>query len=193
MRVSSSFLFGSTAALIAVAAIAAEPVRTGETAFRSWKDDAPGVRRLIRPGDLPKPVMEDSASNSADKVRMPAGAEPKVPEGFAVELVASGLAQPRAMRTAPNGDLFVADSRANQIRVFRVPSGSAKPADKGIFATGLTRPYGIAFYPPGPDPEWVYVANSNSIVRFPYRNGDLEARGEAEVVVRRIPSNHHWT
>ena len=45
-----------------------------------------------------------------------------------------------------------------------------------IFASGLSRPFGINFYPPGPNPQWVYVANSDSIVRFPYRNGDLKAR-----------------
>ncbi|TJW77983.1 MAG: sorbosone dehydrogenase family protein, partial [Mesorhizobium sp.] len=88
---------------------------------------------------------------------------------------------------------FVADSRANQIRVFRLAEGSAKPAEKSVFAKGLTRPYGIAFYPPGDKPQWVYVANSNSVVRFAYRDGDLEASGRPETIVSNIPSSHHWT
>ena len=43
-----------------------------------------------------------------------------------------------------------------------------------VFATGLDRPFGIAFYPPGPEPKFVYVGNTDSVVRFPYRNGDTE-------------------
>jgi len=42
----------------------------------------------------------------------------------------------------------------------------------------LNKPFGIAFYPPGPDPKWIYIANTNAVVRFTYANGDLEARGE---------------
>jgi glucose/arabinose dehydrogenase len=60
---------------------------------------------------------------------------------------------------APNGDLFVAEKESNTVRVLRVPSGSAKPERNEVFASGLSQPYGIAFYPSGPNPEWVYVAN----------------------------------
>src|SRR3954453_21626788 len=109
----SLLLAASAAALLATAAVAAEPVKTGEAAFGSWKNDAPGVRRLIRPADLPKPFVTESASNSAGHAKMPQGAKPRVPQGFTVEMVASGITSPRAMRIAPNGDLFVADSKAN--------------------------------------------------------------------------------
>jgi glucose/arabinose dehydrogenase len=87
-------------------------------------------------------------------------AKPIAPKGFAVDLVASGLAGPRVIRVAPNGDLFVADSEANTIRVYRVPSGSARPVKSETYASGLNKPFGIAFYPLGPNPEWVYVANT---------------------------------
>ena len=50
-----------------------------------------------------------------------------------------------------------------------------------------TKPFGIAFYPPGPDPKWVYVGNTNAVVRFAYANGDLEARGAPEHIAD-IPS-----
>jgi glucose/arabinose dehydrogenase len=116
-----------------------------------------------------------------------------VPPGFTAELVASGLANPRAIRTAPNGDLFVADSRSGTVRIYRVPDGQAKATEDKVFASGLNRPYGIAFYPPGADPEWVYVANTDGVVRFPYQNGDLKARGKPEEIVKGIPSTHHWT
>jgi glucose/arabinose dehydrogenase len=40
-----------------------------------------------------------------------------------------------------------------------------------IFASGLNLPFGIAFFPNGDSPQWVYVANTDSVVRFRYRNG----------------------
>jgi glucose/arabinose dehydrogenase len=168
-------------------------VRTGTAAFGDWKSDKPGVQRLIRLEDQPAPFVEKSASNSPEKTQMPAGARPLVPDGFTVQLVAAGIASPRAMRVAPNGDLFVADSKTNTVRVFRIPDGSSKPVENSIFASGLHQPYGIAFFPAGPNPEWVYVGNSDSLVRFPYRNGDLKATGKPEPILEHIPATHHWT
>ncbi len=54
-----------------------------------------------------------------------------------------------------------------------------KPEQVHVFATGLNTPFGIAFYPLGANPQWVYVANMNSVVRFSYHSGDLEATGPA--------------
>ncbi|MER8694584.1 sorbosone dehydrogenase family protein [Mesorhizobium opportunistum] len=187
---------GLSALLLATAAFAQQadqPVLKGPAAFGDWRADKPGVRRLIKPEDLPKPNLAKSASNSAGLSERPADAKPQLPEGFSAELIASGIDNPRVVRTAPNGDLFVADSEANQVRVYRLTEGSAKPAEKSIFAGDLNQPYGIAFYPPGSDPQWVYVANSDSIVRFAYRNGDLKASADPETIVDNIPSNHHWT
>ena len=172
---------------------AEQPVLKGMAAFGDWKADSPGVRRLIVPEDMQKPYVTESASNGAGLAERPEGVRPILPPGFSAELVASGIDNPRVVRVAPNGDLFVADSTANQIRVYRLTEGSAKPAEKAIFATGLTRPYGIAFYPPGDEPQWVYVANSNGVVRFAYRDGDLKAHGKPETIVSNIPSSHHWT
>ncbi|MFK0691289.1 PQQ-dependent sugar dehydrogenase [Mesorhizobium sp. IMUNJ 23033] len=170
-----------------------QPVLTGKAAFGDWKADRPGVRRLIRPDDMLAPYLTESASNGAGLADRPEDAKPILPPGFSVELIASGIDSPRVVRVAPNGDLFVADSKANQIRVYRLTEGSAKPAEETTFAKGLNRPYGIAFYPPGDKPQWVYVANSNSVVRFAYRDGDLKAAGEPESIVADIPSSHHWT
>ena len=164
---------------------------TGKAAFGSWQQDKPGLRRLIKPQDLP-PVGK-STPNFSEVAPMPPGARPRVPPGFFVEMVASGYAGPRAIRVAPNGDLFVADSKSNTIHVLRVPSGTAAPTNDEVFASGLTQPFGIAFYPLGPNPEWVYVANSDGVVRFPYRNGDLVATANPELVVGHIPWVHHWT
>lgn len=173
-------------------ALAAEPaLLKGKDAMGDWKLDKPGVRRLLTPQDLP-PVDADHQAYS-EVVPQPGGAMPQVPAGFAVEMVASGLNVPRVIRTAPNGDLFFAESGANQVRVLRVANGSSKPTKNEVFATGLSQPYGIAFYPLGPNPEWVYVANSDGVVRFPYRSGDLKARGKAENVIGHILWTHHWT
>jgi glucose/arabinose dehydrogenase len=165
----------------------------GKDAFVTWKEAKPGVRYLIRPSDLPAPFATESASNAPGTVARPDGVKPTVPEGFSVDLVAAGFDQPRVIRTAPNGDLFVADSSANTVTVLRMAGSSAKPSEKSVFATDLNQPYGIAFYPPGPNPEWVYVANADSVVRFPYKAGDLKASTKAEEVVGGIPANHHWT
>jgi glucose/arabinose dehydrogenase len=186
----------SAAILLAAAgALAGQagPVLEGQAAFGDWKADKPGLRRLIRPGDLPRPYATQSASNGiGEAVPMPEDARPLLPEGFSAELLASGIRNPRAIRIAPDGDLFVADSRANQVRIYRLGE-DGRPVEKSVFADGLNRPYGIAFYPPGGSPRWVYVANTDSVVRYAYNSGDLKASGEPETVVDHIPSVHHWT
>ena len=148
-----------------------------------WQNDAPGVRHRVRVEDLPAPFATVSAGNNPRVVDQPAGAKLSVPAGFQVKLFASDPAAPRLLRTAPNGDIFIADTRSGQVRVLRTVDGADAPSENSIFATDLQGPFGIAFYPLGGDPRWVYVANLNSLVRFPYRNGDLKARGPAEVVV----------
>ncbi len=114
-----------------------------------------------------------------------------MPEGFTVEKYATGLDNPRIIRRAPNGDVFIAESKPGRIRVLR-DQGEGRPLLE-TFATGLRLPFGIAFFPLSEEPEFVYVSNTDSVVRFPYRNGDLRARGPAEVVVPRLPPDAHWT
>jgi len=151
-----------------------------------WQNDAPGRHHQIHMAALPAPYATLAAGNAPHVVDRPAGAALSVPPGFTVKLFASGLAGPRLLRTAPNGDLFIAETRAGQIRVLRPTDGADGPAANTVFARRLTGPFGIAFYPLGANPRWLYVGNLNSVVRFPYRNGDLQARGPAEVVVPRL-------
>jgi glucose/arabinose dehydrogenase len=174
-------------------------VRTGNAAFGDWTTDAPGVRRKITVADLPPPYATGSAGNFPRIVAQPADATLKVPPGFKVEQFAAGLAEPRLIRIAPNGDIFIAESSSNRIRVMRAADGGSKPERSEIFADGLSQPFGIAFWPPGPNPKFVYVGNTGSVVRFPYQAGDLQARGPAETVVAsipasgRLPGGGHWT
>ena len=177
----------------AITEASADQTLIGPAAFTDWQASKPGVTRLIRPEDLPAPFVTKSASNAPGLAAMPADARPQVPIGFDVEMVASGFETPRVIRTAPNGDLFVADSGSGEIHVLRMADGSGRPAENSVFAADLNQPYGIAFYPNGANPEWVYVANTDSVVRFPYRNGDLEAGGKAETIVDKLPTGYHWT
>jgi glucose/arabinose dehydrogenase len=167
--------------------------------FADYRTEHPGVTHHITVADLPKPYATSSANNQPRLVPRPEGAWPVGLPGFKIDLYADGLNLPRLTRTAPNGDIFVAESNLGQILVFRGVGPDGKAQQKEIFATGLTQPFGIAFYPPGPNPQWVYVGNTDSVVRFPYQNGDLKACGEKQVIVPDIPSGGrlagggHWT
>ena len=197
----------SCSCLIGIAvAFAGEDSRTGHAtligkdALGDWTTDAPGVRRKITVNDLATPYETPSANNFPRVVKRPQGAWPKAPEGFKVTEFATQLAQPRVIVRAPNGDIFVAESAPGRIRVLRDADGDGKPEVNEVFATGLDRPFGIAFYPPGPEPKYVYVGNTNSVVGFPYKNGDTKAMGRQETIVEDIPSGQervggggHWT
>jgi glucose/arabinose dehydrogenase len=169
-------------------------VVTGTAAFTDYKKEQPGVYRKITVADLPAPFATAGVSNSPDVVARPADAWPKAPQGFKVELYATGIPEPREIRRAPNGDLFVAESDAGQVEVFRGMTGDGKPEQHSVFATGLHNNFGIAFYPLGSNPQYVYFANTNSVVRYPYHNGDLKATGAPETVIPALPAGGgHWT
>jgi glucose/arabinose dehydrogenase len=165
----------------------------GRAAYGDWRSDAPGLRRYIRPDDLPAPSASASITNNSVAVAMPADARLKVPAGFQVRLFASGLERPRLIRMAPNGDIFIAESFAGRIRVLRPTESGDAVLHNSIYASGLRLPFGIAFYPSGNDPQWIYVANTDSVVRFHYHKGDLRADKEPEVIVPTMPDGGHWT
>jgi glucose/arabinose dehydrogenase len=185
----------STSVVAAALVIAAtDPPQTlsGTAAYGDWRSDAPGTIRKISAADLPPPFATGSTRETAHIVSAPAGAHLATLPGFSAAVFAEHLQNPREIRIAPNGDIFVAESRADQIRVLR---GSDKAEQSEVFASGLDLPFGIAFYPPGPDPQYVYVANTNSVVRFPYKNGDLKAGGPPETIVPNLveSGSGHWT
>ena len=181
---------------LAVFLYAAKPdgwtVLTGQNA---WPDSAkltPGTARKITVKDLPAPGV--GTPGKQKDVPRPAGAMPKAPAGFTVGIYAeTGANVPRQIRTAPNGDIFVANYAQGTITVFRGMTADGKAMQTETFATGLGGPYGVNFYPGGSDPQFVYVGNNASVVRFPYRNGDLKARGAAETIVASLPSGGHAT
>lgn len=208
--VSSAILFPSI--------LPAQQVVTGQAAFADWNQQEPGVRRKITLADLPNPKPEEAVRNTAHVIPRPTDVWPLAPAGFKVTLYAGGDAKPmqradnkehmelsggtftmpRLIRTAPNGDLFLADSGAGVIFVLRGVGPDGKAAHIEKFATGLDHPFGIAFYPAN-DPKYVYVGNATTVQRIPYRVGDLHANGAPETIVPDIPGyaqltgGGHWT
>ena len=190
MRLGSLVVMGL---LGAAPAFADDAVRTGAAAFGDWRTDAPGARRLIRPADLPAPYATRSSANMSEREARTEADVPRALPGFTVDLFASGLNMPRVLRIAPNGDIFLAETGAGRVRVFRAGDAGAGPARGEIFAEGLQRPYGIAFHPSGADPRFVYVATPDSVVRFPYRSGEMKAGGPAERIATLPSGGGHWT
>jgi glucose/arabinose dehydrogenase len=181
-------------AAAAPATSGAAPTATPPNApFTDYRFENPGTVRKITVQDLPQPFATKSANNGPRVVARPSDAWPKALPGFSVQQYASGLNNPRLIVTAPNGDFFVAESDPGDVKVFRGITADGKPQQLETFATGLKRPYGIAFYPPGPDPQWVYIGTVGAVVRFPYQNGDLKARGPQQHIVDVPGGGGHWT
>lgn len=161
--------------------------------FTDFRFQAPGNTHKITVQDLPAPYATRSSSNPPSIVARPANTLPKAPAGFQVNLFAENLNVPRVIRMAPNGDIFVAESGAGRIQVFRGVSTTGTPERSAIFASNLNRPYGIAFYPPGPNPQWIYVGATDAVLRYAYRNGDLQSRGPAQHIADLPAGGGHWT
>ena len=159
--------------------------------FTDYRFEKPGAVRHITVQDLPTPYATDSATAAPRVVPRPADAWPVAPPGFKVDLYATGLNNPRLMRRAPNGDIFLAETSAGNIKIFRGITADGKAEKVDVFATGLNTPFGIAFYPPGPNPEWVYIANMDSVVRFPYHNGDLTSSSPPQHLLDLPSGGHH--
>lgn len=190
----------TAASLVLVLQTPAHPqdVRAGADAFGTWQDDAPGIGRHITPADLPAPTLAGNDPEAPDFQHMPniveapQGKMPDVPSGFTVQVFARGLNQPRRMRVAPNGDIFLAESGSGRVLVFAADAAKDAPARPEVFAEDLDRPFGIVFQPPS-DPKYVYVGATNQVVRYPYHSGDRKATGPAEVIIPDIPTKRHWT
>ena len=201
-RILTASTLAVTGLLAACAQTATQPagqsVLTGQNAFTDTTKEHPGVARHITVADLPQPYATAGVDAGSDRIPRPAGAMPQAPAGFSVAEYTTGLDQPRLIRTAPNGDLFVALSYSNKIMVFRGVGADGKPKQVSTFAENLSQPFGIRFYPAGPNPKYVYIGNTDSVVRFPYKSGDLTATGPAEHLADlpgggKLRGGGHWT
>jgi glucose/arabinose dehydrogenase len=161
--------------------------------FTDYRYEKPGTVRKITVRDLPQPYATQSANNGPDIINRRGDAWPSAPAGFTVQLYANGLNNPRLITTAPNGDFFLAESDAGDIKVFRGITADGKPLQTETFAKRFKQPYGIAFYPPGPDPQWIYIGSLTSVDRIPYQNGDMKARGAQQHIADLPGHPGHWT
>lgn len=152
--------------------------------------DKPVVNR-IDAASLPKPFETKSAVRLSKTIPQPADAKLHLPKGFKLNVFAEGnFREPRWMTLAPNGDVFLADSRANTIYVLRDKNKDGVAEERFVFSDKLSQPFGMAFHK-----GWFYVANTDSIVRFTYNPGQTSAVGTPEKLVELTPGgyNQHWT
>ena len=153
-----------------------------------WKNDKPGRVHKIDVAQLPPPFDTPSTANFPQLVDKPAGAQLQLPPGFKVDVFASDLTAPRAMRVAPNGDIFISETNAGRVKVMRPSADGTKAESVTTFAQGLLQPFGIQFYPETGQPKWLYVAETNRVVRYAYKVGDTQASGVPEVIVPKLAS-----
>jgi glucose/arabinose dehydrogenase len=145
----------------------------------------------VDPASLPKPFATESARRNSKRIPQPADAKLHLPKGFKINVFAEGdFKEPRWMALAPNGDVFLSDARANSLIVLRDKNKDGVAEERFVFSDALAQPFGIAFHK-----DWVYVANTDSVVRFKYKSGQTKAEGSPERVVELTAGgyNQHWT
>jgi len=159
-------------ALILAVAVTAISLRN----MRGWR--ALVVARALRTDNHPVVVPR------------PPNFQPRVPPGFVATVFAAGFTEPRWLAVAPNGDVFVADSAMGEVVVLHDPQERGSVESREIFADRLNLPFGIAFHD-----NYVYVANTNEVVRFQYDPMTSKRLGNAEHILG-LPGrgyNQHWT
>jgi glucose/arabinose dehydrogenase len=167
---------------------------------------------------LPKPAKALLPTINIAEATGWKGARPTPAPGLAVTAFAQGLDHPRWLHVLPNGDVLVAETNApprpaktgikakieafvmkragaagrsaNRITLLRDSDGDGVAESRTIFLSGLNSPFGMALV--GED---FYIANTDSILRFPYRTGDarIAAPGTKLAGLPAGPRNHHWT
>jgi glucose/arabinose dehydrogenase len=152
-----------------------------------WRQDRPGRLHRIDLASLPAPFASASQNNHPKVVARPPQAELSVPPGFQVKEFASGFAGPRRMRVAANGDILLTEMTGGRVTVLRPTADGSGVASRSVFAAGLKQPYGLALYPDAKNPQWLYVAETNRIVRYAYSTGDRVARAPPEIVIASLP------
>ena len=148
-------------------------------------------RYEITPATLPPPNLGPDAENPPSIIPQPADATLHLPPGFEASVFAEGdFRNVRWMALAPNGDVFVTDAGASRVIVLRDTDNDGKADARFVFATGLTLPFGLAFWN-----NYLYVGNTNAVVRFPYKTGQTETEGPPEKITD-LPGRgyrQHWT
>jgi glucose/arabinose dehydrogenase len=187
------FFFTFTLVTSMFLAVSAQDAPNPEKTGRSISQKV-GDRIVITPSSLPKPFETKAVANGPRSAPAPAGAALAVPAGFEVKVFAEGDFQnPRWMIEGANGDLFLADSRANNVVLLRDTNKDGRidnATERFVFATGLNQPFGLAI-----QAGWFYIANTSTVVRFKYEVGQTSLTGEGEKIID-LPGQgyrQHWT
>jgi glucose/arabinose dehydrogenase len=136
---------------------------------------------------LPPPFATASAGNGPHREKPAAGFLPTVPQGFRINIFAKDFKGPRWLTIAPNGDIFLADTGADEIIVLRDPKNTGGAQEREVFVGGMKRPFGIAFRE-----NYVYIGNMNELLRFRYDPKTSKRLGEKEHLLD-LPSGGHNT
>lgn len=172
---------------------------------------ADGSRQVEGPAVPPLPPVSSAVFRMPTLVPRPAGWLPSAPAGFRVEVFADDLDGPRRLLVLPNGDVLVAQSRTERMaglpdavvealtrqKVFGRSANNvillrrtASGIERHEFLSGLRQPYGLLLLG-----DWLYVANTDSLVRYAYAPGTTRLAGPPAKVLD-IPAgepNNHWT
>jgi glucose/arabinose dehydrogenase len=179
-----------TVVLLVVAAASVACAQENRNAHPASQVSAP-AHYDIKPSDLPPPKIENEVNNGPKVIPRPEGAKLTMPPGFEISTFAEGaLGRPRWLALAPNGDVFLADSMGSKIVVLRDANKDGVAEERSTFAEGLKQPFGIAFWR-----DYVYIGNTDAIIRYPYKAGQMKAVGPSEQIAE-VPGKgyrEHWT
>lgn len=184
-------------AFTAVALIACgQPVTTKDNPT-TQKDSINGNDPAMvgKPGFLPQPFATESARKNSKVIGWPEGKTPVAPQGFTVTKFADKLNNPRWIYMGPNGDIFVSQAQtrnagANSVVILRDANNDGIPEMRETFLSGLNRPFGMLILN-----NFFYVANTDGIIRYPYKAGQTKIEGEGQKILE-LPAggyNNHWT
>ena len=159
------------------------------------------------------PAPTPAKPNFGNVVPKPANAQLKAPQGFTVDTYAENVPNARIMEWAPNGDLFVAQSEANIVSVFRDTNKDGRPDSRSVYSQGpvkgcgsfgapaarggaaaappnpeLNCPFGLAFHD-----GYLYVGNTDGVIRYKYTNGDMKAAAAGQKILTVPGGENHWT
>ncbi|RYG28121.1 sorbosone dehydrogenase family protein, partial [bacterium] len=151
----------------------------------------PQQRTIVDPDRLPRPYSGPKFLGVPKLVPAPGDDFLKGPSGFKIRPYARFERNPRWLAVAPNGDVFVTLSYSGQIWVLRDADQDGKAEGKFLFAQDLHLPHGMSF-----QDDSLYVGNTDAVVRFDYKTGQVKAIGAPETIVGNVPGNgrrQHWT
>ena len=152
------------------------------------------VETAVGPLDLVAPFSSESTTKNSKVIGWAEGKMPVAPEGFTVTRFADSLKHPRWTYVAPNNDIFVSEANtrdsANQITLLRDTDNDGEVDKRFVFKDGLNQNFGMLVLN-----GFFYIANTDGLYRFPYKEGQTKLEGDGEKIVELSASgyNNHWT